>query len=352
MQAGVDEFMRSALESVAPGTPLREGLEYVISARTGALIVIGDEDGVAPLCNGGFNVGIPFTAQRLFELAKMDGAIVLDGKCESILRANVHLVPDHKLPTSETGMRHRTAERVSRQTEALVISISQRRDVVSLYKSGAKVVLEPVEVLLAKANQALQTLERYRIRLDQETARLTSAEFDDLVTLSDIAEIVRRFEVVMRVSREVGRYTAALGIEGRLVRMQAEELTASVEENYILLLRDYAVGGGPRKASSMKAAIEDLTAERLLENDVIAGVLGYPASSRIEEHIQGRGHRVMNKIPMLPTTVISRVIERFGTLADLLQASPGQLDDVDGVGTRRAEAITDGLKRVRREAGA
>lgn len=346
--------LRAELERVAPGTPLREGLDYILAARTGALIVIGDRDAVEPLCNGGFTINTEFLPQRLYELAKMDGAILLNETCDTIVRANVHLVPDPTLPTSETGMRHRTAERVSRQTDALVISISQRREVVSLYLGGRRVILDQTEILLAKANQALQTLQRYRTRLDQTLDRLTELEFDDLVTLGDVTEVIGRFELVQRTAREVGRYIAELGTEGRLVRMQAEELMATVDEEYLLVLRDYMRDGGPRKAGSVRTDLSRLGTERLLESATIAHALGVaeaePPSS--EDHMRPRGLRVLRRIPMLPGSVVVRIVERYGTLQGVLAATVRDLDEVDGVGTRRAMAITHGLARIReRERG-
>lgn len=343
-----EEALRSELEKVAPGTVLREGLEYILSARTGALIVIGDEENVMPLCNGGFDLDTPFTAQALSELAKMDGAIVLDADCQIVRRANVHLVPDHTLPTSETGMRHRTAERVSRQTKALVISISQRRDAVTLYVDGNRVILEDIEVVLAKANQALQTLQRYRSRLDAVLERLTALEFDDVATLGNLAEVVSRFEMVQRVSREVTRYISELGTEGRLVRMQAEELTANVDEDYLLLIRDYAHDAGPRKAGALRAALGALSPDQLLEPLQIARVLGLPDDvESVEDHVRPRGYRILRRIPLLPTSVVNRLVEKFRSLPELLLASEDDLDDVDGVGARRARAISEGLGRMR-----
>jgi diadenylate cyclase len=341
--------MRAELEKVAPGTPLREGLDYIIAARTGALIVIGDRAEVEPLCNGGFTIDTGFLAQRLYELAKMDGAIILDEDCKHIVRANVHLVPDATLPTSETGMRHRTAERVSRQTRALVISISQRREVVSLYLNGTRVILDQIDVLLAKASQALQTLQRYRNRLDQTLDRLTELEFEDLVTLGDVTDVIGRFELVQRTAREVSRYIAELGTEGRLVRMQAEELMATVDEEYQLVLRDYARDGGPRKISALRAQIAKLGTERLLEPTAIAVVLGLTGteSQSAEDHIRPRGLRVLRRIPMLPSSVIARIVERYGTLQGVLGATVKDLDEVDGVGERRAIAIANGLTRIK-----
>lgn len=341
------EVMGSELRKVAPGTLLREGLDMMLSGRTGALIVIGDPSTIEPLCSGGFIIDMPYTPQRLFELAKMDGAILLDAQCDRIVKANVHLVPDPSLPTSETGMRHRTAERVSRQTQALTIAISQRRNRVNLFLMGRRVTLDDIEVLLAKASQALQTLQNYRQRLDEMLERLTLLEFEDLVTLGDVAEILGRFEIMRRVSREVARYTAELGSEGRLVSMQSDELSAGVTEQYTLVLRDYAADPGLRHVAAIRNRLADLPPERLLEPESIAHELGLAAAEHAEEHLRARGYRALSQVPMLPVSVVGRIIERFETLPKLARATVDELDAVDGVGERRAKAISNGLARVR-----
>jgi diadenylate cyclase len=348
MDARTDAAVIAALSRVAPGTELREALDNIISADTGALIVIGDTTHVLRLCDGGFALGVPFTPQRLFELAKMDGAILLDDDCTTILRANVHLIPDARLVTVETGMRHRTAERVSRQTAALVISVSERRNVVSMYRDGEKISLEDVTVVLAKANQALQTLQRYRIRLDEVSTRLTLLEFEDAVTVGEVVSAVQRSELVQRVAREVARYVNELGSEGRLVAMQAEEVTANVAEDHVLLLRDYVVTGGLRQASLVRFMLADMTQDQVLDDVAVAQALGFAASADVlEYHVAPRGYRVLHRIPALPAAVVNRLVERFATLASLSAASESQLDDVDGVGARRARAIRDGLRRLR-----
>lgn len=342
-----EDVMLAALQSVAPGTPLRLALDHVIAGRTGALIVIGDEAGVDSLSNGGFEINAPFTPQRLFELAKMDGAILLDGDATLIRRANVHLMPDPSLSTSETGMRHRTAERVSRQTDALVISVSQRRETVSLYRNGTLLSLEDIDIVLAKANQALQTLERYRTRLDEVSSHLTALEFEDIVTFGDVAVVIQRFEMLRRVAREVNRYIVELGIEGRLVRMQADELTTGADDEYVMLVRDYLPDAGPRKVPAALARIGGLTPEQLLDPSALAAALGIGARADLEEqHVRPRGYRLLNRVPLLPGTVINRVVDRFKTLVALMQATVQELDDVDGVGARRARAISDGLRRM------
>jgi len=339
------ELIKS-LEKVAPGTELREGLEHILSARTGALIVIGDYDDVEPLCNGGFELSVEFTAQRLFELAKMDGAIVMDGSMNRILRANVHLVPDPTLPTSETGMRHRTAERVARQTKALVISISQKRDIISLYLDGVKYALQDIRVLLAKANQALQTLEKYKIRLDEVLANLSALEFEDLATLLDVVTVLQRSEMVGRVSHEVERYISELGTEGRLIRMQLDELVGTTEQQSIMIIKDYALDR--KKVKEVSENLSDLTPEELLDLTEIAKLLGYKeVVDLLEQPVHSRGYRLLSKIPRLYSDVIEKIVQKFHNLQSIMSASIEELDSVEGVGPIRAKAIKDGLQRLK-----
>jgi diadenylate cyclase len=342
------EGLEEALRRAAPGTGLREALDNVVSADGGALIVIGDYDAVAPLCDGGFALAVPFSPQRLFELTKMDGAILLDEACKTIIRANVHLMPDASLPTSETGMRHRTAERVSRQTSALVVSVSQRRHIVSIYLRGSRITLEEVTVVLAKANQALQTLQRTRSGLDNALARLTLLEFDDSVTVGEAVTALQRSELVLRVAKEVSRYVDELGSEGRLVSLQAEELTANAAENHSLLIRDYVRAGGVRETAEARAALANLSQDELGDPVKVALILGFPGTvDGLELPLKARGYRVLRRIPSLPNAVVNRLVERFAALATIARATEQQLDEVDGVGARRARTIAEGLRRLK-----
>ncbi len=346
-----EDVMLDAVERVAPGTPLRVALDHVLAGRTGALLVIGDEKGVDALSNGGFEIDAPFTPQRLFELAKMDGAILLDAEATRIRRANVHLMPDPALPTSETGMRHRTAERVSRQTDALVISVSQRREAVSLYRRGTRLMLQDIDVVLARANQALQTLERYRTRLDEVSAHLTALEFEDAATFRDVAMVIQRAEMLRRVGRELSRSIIELGNEGRLVRLQQEELTTGTDDDYLMLIRDYAPEPAVKKASASMGRIAALTTEQLLEPTAIATALGHSGKADAgDQVVRPRGYRVLYRIPQIPQTVVNRLVEHFGTLPVLLEADEEALDAVEGVGARRARAVTDGIRRMRERA--
>lgn len=352
MEPKHDGLIAESLDLIAPGMPLRDAIDSIRSAHTGVLLVIGDIDHVEPICDGGFRLDSPFEAERLFELSKMDGAIILDGDCRTILRANVHLVPDPTLSTSETGIRHRTAERVSRQTDALVIAVSERRVTVAIYRGGEKLVLEELETVLAKANQALQTLQRYRNSLDEVSAHLTSLEFEGAVTLNAVVTAVQRFVVAIHVSNEIGRYILELGTEGRLVRMQADELMVSVEDDYHMLLRDYSYEVGPRKATAIRTHISELSQEQLLDDLVVTQALGYPPSvNALENHVSSRGYRLLNKVPLLPGPIVNRIVERFGNVTAVVAASEAELDEVDGVGARRAKAIKEGLQRIKEHGG-
>lgn len=351
MSAAGDQKQRElvlseALRKVAPGTELREGIDLILSAEAGALIVIGDYGQVEKICNGGFTISADFTANRLAELAKMDGAIVIDDAVKKILKFNVHLVPDPALPTSETGTRHRTAERVSRQTNALVIAISESRHLVSIYFGGQKYILEDISTLLSRANQALQTLERYRNRFDQVSVSLSSLEFQDLATLSDVVSVIQRAEMLERVAAEIDRYVLLLGSEGRLIRMQQEELVAGVSDEYLMIIRDYVIS--KRRPETVKKDIAALTPEGLLDPLKIARTLGFDGdSTALDEVVSPRGFRLLKKIPRLPLSVASNIVVRFKDLRGILKASVEELDDVEGVGEVRARAIYEGLRRLR-----
>ncbi|HEX4304516.1 MAG TPA: DNA integrity scanning diadenylate cyclase DisA, partial [Solirubrobacterales bacterium] len=223
-----DPRLLRALDVVAPGGALREGIDNIVHAHTGALIVVGELDEISHLLSGGIRLDIDYTPAMLYQVAKMDGAIVLNAEATKIAWANVQLMPDPTILSSETGTRHRTAERVCKQTDALVIAVSQRREVVSLYVEGAKYILQDIPAVLAKANQGLATLEKYRQRLDEVSTRLTVLEFEGRTVLHDALTVLQRAELVTRMAVEVERYIVELGTEGRLIEMQLEETMVGV----------------------------------------------------------------------------------------------------------------------------
>jgi diadenylate cyclase len=340
------DALLEALRLVAPGTPLRDGLERIIQARMGALIAVGAGPDVLSVCSGGFLLDAEFTPQRLSELAKMDGAIILTSDCSRIVRANVHLVPDPNIPTSETGTRHRTAERVARQIAVPVITISEDRSEVAIHVRGLKRAIEPTPRVLARADQALQILERYKNRLDAVSASLSALEVEDLVTVRDVATVLQRAEMVRRISFEIEGYVIELGADGRLVLLQLEELIGGVEDDRRLVAKDYSVAERGRQLAEVLADLAQLDDETLLDLSEVAAVLHLPPGITLDSAVQPRGFRLLHKIPRLPEAVADHVIDRFDNLQKILRASETDLVQVEGVGDARARAIKDGLVRL------
>ncbi|MBV8691086.1 MAG: DNA integrity scanning protein DisA [Actinobacteria bacterium] len=339
--------MIEALAAVAPGRPLREGLDRILQANMGALIVVGDGPEVLAICSGGFLLDAEFSPQRVSELAKMDGAIVLAPDASRIARANVHLVPSPNVPTSETGTRHRTAERVARSIDVPVISVSEDMSVIAVYRNDLKHPLEAVPRLVNRANQALQTLERYKNRLDTVSGSLSALEVEDLVTLRDVVTVLQRAEMVRRIAEEIDGYIVELGADGRLVLLQLEELMGGVEDDRRLVLKDYI---DDPEAHSLDEAMETLSSfstEDLLDLKNVSDVLHLPSGAdELDASVQPRGYRLLAKIPRLPEQVIDHIVKQFGTLQKIMRATVDDLDDVEGVGTVRARAIKEGLSRL------
>lgn len=335
------------LELTAPGTPIREGLENVLKAKTGGLIAIGDQQDILSIVDGGFYINSEYSPAYLYELAKMDGAIIISGDLKRILYANTQLIPDSSIQTHETGTRHRTAERVAKQTGQLVIAISQRRNMITLFKNNIKYVLKETGIILTKANQALQTLEKYKAALDEAVINLSALEFEDLVTVFDVAMAVQRNEMVMRIVDEVERYICELGNEGRLVSMQLEDLADKVEEDSISLVRDFAEPG--RDYNDVIKGLKNLSGEDILELNIVCRTLGYPIDSMYENIITSRGYRILGRIPKVPQLVVENLVKTFGSLNSVLEASIEELDSVDGIGEARARAIKDGLRKVQEQ---
>ena len=345
-----DEKLTKVLRGLAPGTPLREGLENVLRARTGGLIVVGDTPQVMELVDGGFKIDSEFLPSSLYELAKMDGALILSHDARKILYANAQLVPDPAIPSFETGIRHRTAERVAKQTGELVIAISQRRNVISLYKGTMKYVLPDISVILTKANQAIQTLEKYKAVLNQALVNLSALEFEDLVTVQDVATVIQRTEMVLRVVGEIEKYIAELGTEGRLVSMQLEELVNNVADEGLMIIRDYHPSAEQRSPEEIRAQIAAWSPEDLLDLLTVARALGYGGSIQVlDTSVTPRGFRILRKIPRFPMPVIEKLVGKFGNLQRILSATIEELDDVEGIGEVRARTIKDGLRRLREQ---
>ena len=343
-------LMRASLSAVAPGTALRDGLERIVRGNTGGLIVLGMDKTVESLCTGGFVLDVEFTATRLRELCKLDGALILDKDITKILRAGVQLVPDPAIPTEETGTRHRTADRVSRQVNFPVVSVSQSMRLIALYVDGQRRVLEDSAAILSRANQALATLERYKLRLDEVAGTLSALEIEDLVTVRDVTAVAQRLEMVRRIATEIAEYVIELGTDGRLLSLQLDELIAGVEPERELVARDYVpepTAKRTRTVPEAMAELDSLPQSELIELTTVARALGYTGSPEsLDSAVSPRGHRLLAKVPRLPNTIIERLVEHFGGLQKLLAASVDDLQTVEGVGEARARSVREGLSRL------
>src|SRR3954467_1112079 len=336
-----------ALEMVAPGTAVREGIDAIGQGRLGALICIGDSEELSFLYSGGIRLEIDYTPALLYQVAKMDGAIILNSNATKICWANVQLMPDPTILSLETGTRHRTAERVAKQTDALVIAISASRDVVSLYLDGAKYILEDIPVVLAKANQALATLDKYRTRLDQVSTRLTALEFEGGVTLHDVLTVLQRAELVTRMAVEIERYIVELGTEGRLIEMQLEETMVGVAADKAALVHDYLAMNTDDTFASALDQVGRLPHQALLPLRRLSELLGYDRKlNTLDYPVSPRGYRILGRIPRLPRIVVSNIVRDFGGLDEMLAATDPELEAVEGVGEIRAKDIREGLRRL------
>jgi diadenylate cyclase len=340
-----EKTLNEILQFVAPGTPIREGIENVLRAKTGGLIVVGHNEKVKQVIDGGFSIHCSFSSSHLYELAKMDGAIILSDSGNKIVYANAQLVPDPSIYSSETGMRHRTAERVAKQTGNLVIAISQRRNVITLYHGQLRYALRDIGVILTKANQAIQTLEKYKLVLDKSIATLGALELEELVTFKEVMQVLHRFEMVLRIKDEINDYVNELGAEGHLIRLQLAELLTGLEEEAVLLIKDYANDKAVDPFPILKQ-LQDLSSFELLEDSILFKLLGYSTFTNIESPVMPRGYRMLNKIPRLPTIIIENLVTTYKNLKLILRASVEQLDEVDGIGEVRAKKIIEGLKRL------
>ncbi|GGE83933.1 DNA integrity scanning diadenylate cyclase DisA [Priestia taiwanensis] len=333
------------LQLVAPGTPLRDGINNVLRAETGGLIVLGYNELVKEMVDGGFFIQCPYSPASLYELAKMDGAIVLNETGSKIILANAQLIPDASISSIETGMRHRTAERVAKQTGNLVIAISQRRNVITLYQGNVRYTLRDIGVILTKANQAIQTLEKYKVVWNQRITTLGLLEFEEVTTLAEVVSVLHSVEMVLRIKNEVHNYVNELGTEGRLIRLQLAELVSDIEKEALLLIKDYHYDK-EQDPHVILRKLQELSNMELLDDVVIVKLLGYPPHMNMEGLIVPRGYRILTKISRLPPLVIENLIETFRHLKGVCRATMSDLDEVEGIGEVRARKIKDGLKRI------
>ena len=352
MRKSTENKITEILKLISPGTPIRDGLENILRAKTGALLLITDNnDVIKEVVDGGFSINEEYTSSKLYELAKMDGAIVLSGDLKRILFANAQLIPSREIETRETGTRHRTAERTAKQTGELVISISQRRNIITIFKGNDRYILEDTDVVLNKANQGVQTLERYKKVFDNKLSILNEYEFNDIVTLENVIVAIQRAEMVMRIVEDIRSQIYELGNDGRLVKMQLEELIGGVEKEELLIIKDYlAVTKKKRTPEKVMEEISEVPYEDLTKEITIAKLLGYENFDNYDEvGVYTRGYRILNKIPRMPSNIVENLVTSYKSFQHILAADIESLDEVDGIGEIRARTIKQSLRRMQEQ---
>ena len=340
------------LKKIAPGTPIREGLDNILKARTGALLLITDKQEVIDeIVDGGFNINEDYTSSKLYELAKMDGAIVLSGDMKKILFANAQLIPSREIETRETGTRHRTAERTAKQTGELVISISQRRNIITIFKGNFRYILEDTNAVLNKANQGIQTLERYKKVFDSRLSILNEYEFNDIVTLKNVIDVIQRAEMVMRIADEIQRQIYELGNDGRLVKMQLDELIGGLEKEELLIIKDYMASAKKKKTpEKILEELSEISYEDVMRETTVSKLLGYETFDNYDEvGVYTRGYRILSKVPRMPANIVENLVLSFKSFQHILDADIESLDEVDGIGEVRARTIKQSLRRMQEQ---
>ena len=312
------------------------------------MLITDNNEVLNEVVDGGFFINEDYTSSKLYELAKMDGAIVLSGDMKKILFANAQLIPSNQIPSLETGTRHKTAERTAKQTGELVISISQRRNIITIFKENSRYILEDTDIVLSKANQAVQTLEKYRKVYDNKLNILNEYEINDIVTLDDVLSVIQRAEMVMKIVEEIKKKIYELGDDGRLVNMQLDDLIGVLEKEEIQIIKDYIVSD--TNPEDVIEQLQNLSHEELIKQTTIAKILGYESFENYEDlAVYPRGYRILNKIPRMPNTIIENLIKAFKSFQHILAAETSDLDKVDGIGEVRAEAIKQYLRKMQEQ---
>ena len=352
MRKSKDDSTQELLRLIAPGTPIRDGIENILRAKTGALLLITDNnDVIKEIVDGGFTINEDYTSSKLYELAKMDGAIILSGDLKRILFANAQLIPSREIETRETGTRHRTAERTAKQTGELVISISQRRNIITIFKGNFRYILEDTNAVLNKANQGIQTLERYKKVFDSRLSILNEYEFNDIVTLKNVIDVIQRAEMVMRIADEIQRQIYELGNDGRLVKMQLDELIGGLEKEELLIIKDYMASAKKKKTpEKILEELSEISYEEVMRETTVSKLLGYEIFDNYDEvGVYTRGYRILNKVPRMPANIVENLILSFKSFQHILDADIESLDEVDGIGEVRARTIKQALKRMQEQ---
>lgn len=307
------------LKIFSPGTAIRTALDDILHAGMGALIVL-EKEGISNIIDGGFRINCKFSPQRLVELAKMDGAIVLSNDLKKILYSNVFLNPNTKISTKETGTRHKAAERTAKQYGAIVIAVSERRRKTSLYFGEENYCLEETSEILRRAAETLQILEKQKENFDEMLSHLNVLEITNLVSMEDVCKVLQTSEIIRRISESVKRYLIELGKEGIIVSMRLKELVKNVQKERIEIISDYFSSGKTKK----EEILSGINLDFLLETQNILRIL---FSEIHDKPISSGGFRILEKTNLLKKE-IKLLVDTFETLDRVFDSDRNSLLDL------------------------
>ena len=330
---------------IAPGTPLRSALNRIQEAELGALILLGKPADFPGLIGGGFEINSDYTPQRMYELAKMDGAIILSEDIKKIYSANLQLQPDFSIKTDESGTRHRTADRFAKQTGHLAIAVSERRNKITVYKGSFRYTLNDIKDLIVKASQAMMALEKYTVAIENHLTNLTILEFDNMITLNEVEEVIKKYALLFKMADELDDYILELGNEGRLIVTQYDEIMLGLEDGLYNLIKDY--NHSKDRADTIFERIRQLSEEDLLSQNNIVSILGYGTrATSFDEKVVPKGYRMLNTVNRLTKKDIDLVINKFETLPNILDADAEMMSSAKGISKFKAEHIVRALLRL------
>lgn len=329
----------SELTQLLPGEPLRIGVDLIADKKSGALIVIGSSAKLDKISSGGVDlIDCEYSPEMLSELAKMDGAIIVDQFVTKIIKANVHLNPSDTLSTTQTGTRHRTAERTAEETNLTVITVSEESSIVKVFTNSETTELEEPSVILGRVNESLQSVDRTRRRFDDAVAELGELEIENSLTNQQVLEVIQRGELLTRLAKQVRSEALRLGGEAGLVLIQIDSLESGVTNTLNLVLKDHLPAKKYRNIAKAIDEISRQTYEELNDIDYLGSVLG---KLPLDDLSTPKGYRVLARLPNLPENLHDSIIQKFKTLPKLLSASPEKLYEIEGIGRGRAQQLRD-----------
>ena len=336
----------AVLKLLSPGTYLREGIDYIIQSKTGGLVVVGDTPEILNLTEGGFRINCPYTPTRLCELSKMDGAIILSEDIKRIVRANVTLRTSTSIPSNETGLRHRSANKFAKETDHIVLAVSQSRNTLTLYFKDQRYIFQERPTLLSGANQTMFALTQHLKALQNTVTILNWAELSGNVTLTDVVTAIQLCERVRRAEQELDRYKIELGTQAQSLQYVIPEITTEIEGG-LLIVKDYC-HESLRDASEAFEEILRLDANSLADQSNISEALGYSQDVRDTfDVLEPRGYRMLSQVPRIPFGIVENIVHKFRTLDKVHAATIGELQAVDGVGKARASTIKRTLSHMK-----